>query len=272
MRGAGFIVGAFMVSVPIMNIAGSNQRVSINLSKEDPAPIENLITIDKKTDIKTGYADEEKVLPKKKVVSSCPKPSKDSSDYFYHNVGQTVAIPNLYYVPKDLMELPKNISLSHICLQKDAEVELEKMIADAKLAGFEIKVTSGFRDHDTQSEILKRWIAIRGNEAYSRIAKPGYSEHQLGLAVDVSGASIGYTSAAKKFGNSKEVEWLLKNSPNYGFIMSYPEGKEDITNYNYEPWHYRYIGIEDAQRIAESNLTITEYLVQKMEENSNIGG
>ncbi len=211
----------------------------------------------------TGYANEEAVVAKK-IVSSCPKPTIDFPDYSSMNVGQTIALPYSTYVPTDLIELPKTAALNAgLCLKKEAAAKLEGMIAEAKRAGLSIRATSAFRSFDTQSAILNKWVLIRGDEAYTRVAKPGYSEHQLGVTVDVSGSSIDYISAAERFGNSPEVIWLKENAFSYGFVMSYPKGKEAITGYIYEPWHYRYVGVADATEIKNQNITLTEFLAQK---------
>lgn len=89
-------------------------------------------------------------------------------------------------------------------------------------------------------------------------AVPGHSEHETGLAIDVSG-SDGKCAAEDCFGGTKEAEWLAKHAPEYGFIIRYPEGKEDITGYKYEPWHLRYVGTEISSDIAERGITLEEY-------------
>ena len=93
------------------------------------------------------------------------------------------------------------------------------------------------------------------NYALNCSAKPGHSEHQTGLAVDVEGSNNDYD----KFESSIEFNWMINNSYKYGFILRYPKGKENITGFKYEPWHYRYVGIELAKYLYKNNLTLEEY-------------
>lgn len=123
-----------------------------------------------------------------------------------------------------------------------------------------ILVSSAFRTFDTQKIILAREKKDKNPNADIAVAKPGYSEHQLGVAVDLTSTSINKKSAASVFGDTAEALWLQQHAYEYGFIESYPEGKELITGYMYEPWHYRYVGIDNAYLIHENGQTITEYL------------
>ena len=134
------------------------------------------------------------------------------------------------------------------------------MIKKAKDIGLSIKVSSGFRDYQYQENLFKNAIKNTNGNTSNAIAKPGYSEHQLGTAVDLTGKSINYVSANDLFDKTPEDKWLKENAYLYGFIQSYPKGKEDITGYKYEPWHYRYVGIKKAKEIKESGLTTTEFL------------
>lgn len=118
----------------------------------------------------------------------------------------------------------------------------------AKLEGLTILVTSSYRTYEEQSEQYDTY----GDDLAS---KPGSSEHQTGLALDVST----YNTDGSVFKDTKEYVWLIENSYKYGFILRYPEGKEDITGYNYEPWHYRYLGVELATKVHDSGLTFDEY-------------
>lgn len=190
----------------------------------------------------------------------CPKPDKEYEDYSYLDVGQTIAIPEKTYIPPDLKLLDKNITTVPICLKKDAAEAVNRMILEAKKDGYGIKVSSGFRSYSTQKIILATNIKNGNKNSNKLIAKPGYSEHQLGVAVDLTGSSIQNASATIKFKDSIEDEWLKINAINYGFIESYPEDKEDITGYMHEAWHYRYVGIENAKEIIKNNQTVNEFL------------
>ena len=137
------------------------------------------------------------------------------------------------------------------------------MFMDGKKDGLILSVTSGFRRFEVQESILKATKAWKGDEAYKSVALPGHSEHQLGVAVDLSGKSVNYASTVYTFGNVPEGKWLVENSYKYGFILSYPKGKESITGYIYEPWHFRYVGVSFAKEIFDSEKTIVEYLAEK---------
>lgn len=192
--------------------------------------------------------------------NTCPKPKKEYEDYSYLNVGQAVAIPELDYIPSDLIKLDKSISTGSICLKKETNESLKAMIDKAKEDGYILKVSSGFRSYQTQKTIFEENKKNGNKNTSIAIAKPGHSEHQLGTTVDLTSPSIGEASANKKFANTSEAIWLEKNSYLYGFIRSYPEGKEDITGYMYEPWHYRFVGLEKAKEIFESGQTLSEFL------------
>ena len=136
----------------------------------------------------------------------------------------------------------------------------EKMTEEAEKDGYIIKASSGYRSYTYQKSLLENAIENGNKNADKSIAKAGYSEHQLGTAIDLTGKSINFSTADSSFGNTEESVWLDNNSYKYGFILSYPKDKEYITGYIYEPWHYRYVGIKNAKKIKNSKLTITEFL------------
>lgn len=128
------------------------------------------------------------------------------------------------------------------------------MQADAKAAGLTIYISSGFRSYSLQEQIYNRNVALYGQSRTDTFsAKPGHSEHQTGMAFDLN-------TISGTFGNSKEGEWVRNNGYKYGFILRYPEGKESITGYQYEPWHLRFLGIDMAAKVYESGLCLEEYL------------
>lgn len=130
-----------------------------------------------------------------------------------------------------------------------------KMQAASKLENLNIYLSSGFRSYSTQDRIYNNYVARDGKVAadtYS--ARPGYSEHQSGLAFDVN--QINDT-----FNDSAEAKWLANNCYKYGFILRYPKGKEDITGYKYESWHFRYVGVDLATKLYNNGdwITLEEY-------------
>lgn len=145
---------------------------------------------------------------------------------------------------------------------------LRNMIADAKKAGYYIYVLSSYRDMDKQISLYKaevdKWISrgLKKEDAQEKagtiVAVPGTSEHHLGLAVDlVSSEHIKLDQDAEK---TKGYKWLVAHCHEYGFILRYPNGSTDITGIIYEPWHFRYVGIEAAKEIMEKEMTLEEYL------------
>ncbi len=139
-------------------------------------------------------------------------------------------------------------------LNPNALAQFNKLTEDAAKLGLSIKCSSGYRSYKDQERIYNNYVAIDGivkADTYS--ARPGHSEHQSGLAIDVN--SIDYT-----FLNTPECDWLAKNAHKYGFIIRYPLGKEAYTGYSYEPWHIRYLGVDTATAVYNSGLSLEEYL------------
>lgn len=128
------------------------------------------------------------------------------------------------------------------------------MKAAASQNGISLWIVSGFRSYQTQTSIYNRNVGLYGEETANTFsAKPGQSEHQTGLAFDIN-------STKWSFAETKEAQWLAEHCHEYGFIIRYPQGKQDITGYVYEPWHIRYVGKSLAPKIKESGLCLEEYL------------
>lgn len=127
-------------------------------------------------------------------------------------------------------------------------------------AGYEIVMTTAYRSYDFQEALYNNYVAKYGQEqAETFSAQPGKSEHQSGLAVDVSSPSVNY-QLTKDYINTKEGAWLNDNAHRFGFIIRFKKGAEDITGYMYEPWHIRYVGITAAKEIYEKDITLEEYI------------
>ena len=128
------------------------------------------------------------------------------------------------------------------------------MVAAAKKDGISLWIISGYRSYDTQEAIYNRYVNDNGQqEADTYSARPGHSEHQTGLAFDIN--EISYS-----FGETAAGKWVAENAAQYGFIIRYPQSKQHITGYIYEPWHLRYLGTELAMDVYESGLCLEEYL------------
>ena len=153
-------------------------------------------------------------------------------------------------IPKDFASNPDEEAMS----------AYRKMKEDALDDGIVINIRSGFRSHETQTTLYNNYVARDGLEKASRYsAKPGHSEHETGLAFDFTTEDTS-TSIGDWFTDTPQAKWLFENAHNYGFILRYPEGKEHITGYKYESWHYRYVGVKHSKNFDMNNLTLEEYL------------
>jgi len=143
----------------------------------------------------------------------------------------------------------------------EARAAFEQMATDAKALGFDLVAFSGFRSYEYQTTLYNNYVNRDGKEAADRYsARPGHSEHQTGLAFDVGEKSREDLWLTAEFGETPAGKWLADNAYKYGFILRYPEGKEDVTGFMYEAWHFRYLGIEKATEVKQTGLTLEEYL------------
>lgn len=144
---------------------------------------------------------------------------------------------------------------------KEARAAFDQMAADAKALGFDLVAFSGFRSYEYQTTLYNNYVNRDGKEEADRYsARPGHSEHQTGLAFDIGEQSQQHLWLTAEFGETPAGKWLADNAHNYGFILRYPEGKEDVTGFMYESWHFRYLGIEKATEVKKTGLTLEEYL------------
>ena len=145
---------------------------------------------------------------------------------------------------------------------------LKEMLTDGTNSGLNFCVASAYRSTTRQEEILNSDIEAymsKGmdyeeayNEATRQVMPPGYSEHETGLALDIVAADYQLLDDAQE--NTEENRWLRENCWKYGFILRYPKDKEDITQIDYESWHFRYVGTEAAEYIMKNNITLEEYI------------
>ncbi|MGG1575898.1 D-alanyl-D-alanine carboxypeptidase family protein [Fictibacillus sp. NRS-1165] len=144
-------------------------------------------------------------------------------------------------------------------MRKAAADALEDMFAAAKKEGINLTGVSAYRSHETQTALFNNYAKRDGYEkARMYSALPGTSEHETGLAIDVAGDG-GKCPAQDCFGDTQESKWLAEHVSDFGFIIRYPEGKESITGYKYEPWHIRYVGKSVAHKIVGKGETLEEY-------------
>ena len=169
------------------------------------------------------------------------------------------------YVPQDLvMPDVKRVS-DAVLLRQDAAAGLEGLFTAAKgEKGFDLVAVSGYRSYSTQNAIFARKVENVGRQkAMLLVAPPGCSEHQLGLAMDI-GTSRDH-SLTFAFGKTDEGMWVAENCWRFGFIIRYKDEWTDVTGYSYEPWHLRYVGVEHARRIHDSDIPF-EYYIQQLKE------
>lgn len=164
------------------------------------------------------------------------------------------------YEPSDLTIIDSKYASGTQKLRKEAQIKFEEMASDMAKENLKIYAGSTYRSYTYQKGLYDRYVKKDGfaaAETYS--ARSGYSEHQLGLAVDIVNGKWDYLSE-----NDKEYDYLVKNSYKYGFILRYPRGSEYITGYMFEDWHFRYLGVELATKVFNSGLTYDEYIARGM--------
>lgn len=196
-------------------------------------------------------------------LSSSPPSGKVSSAA----AGTAVTDKNLILVNYD-HKLPDGyqpdlISVYGVQINRGAAAAYEKMNAAAALDGISLWISSAYRSSEKQEELFQEEIAGYSEsysspgeaEAYAEksVARPGYSEHATGLAMDLNGVR-------DDFDNTPAFQWLSEHAQDYGFVLRYPKDKQEVTKIKYEPWHYRYVGVENAKAMKEKNLCLEEYL------------
>lgn len=164
------------------------------------------------------------------------------------------------YEPDDLVRLGEGYSNSTApMLRREVAEAFVKMADAARSEGLVLMNISGYRSYSLQEWLYNNYAAQDGYElADTYSSRPGYSEHQAGLATDINSVEV-------SFANTAEFRWLKDHAAEYGFILRYPDGLEYITGFSYEPWHYRYVGVEAAQQIVSEGLTFDEYYAYYVE-------
>lgn len=167
------------------------------------------------------------------------------------------------YEPNDLVIPKVSFSFSGDSpkkkLRKEAAEALESLFGAASEAKIDLKVVSAYRSYATQKSLFSYYVNQHGEAEAARFsARPGQSEHQTGLSLDVSSASVGY-GLEESYGETKEGKWLVAHAAEHGFIIRYPKDKENVTGYTYEPWHIRYVGEEVAKHVMDKGITLEEF-------------
>ena len=173
------------------------------------------------------------------------------------------------YVPKDL----SYINVENVCpnddakkLRSEAAASLKELFDKALSNGLRLYACSGYRSYERQKQINEYFLKLDGQTEDDRYSsKPGTSEHQTGLCMDITCEDVGF-KLRRCFEDTAEGRFILKHAYEYGFAVRYPKGKESITGYIYEPWHIRYLGKETALKLYQSGLTYDEYYLKNLTE------
>jgi D-alanyl-D-alanine carboxypeptidase len=160
-------------------------------------------------------------------------------------------VPN---VPLTMDSATENMKLS-----SEIKTSIERLFEQAGKQGIKLRLGSGYRSADTQETLYESYVSEQGQpQADKYSARPGYSEHQTGLAADIV-SNDNYCYLQECWANTPEGKWLASNAHKFGYIVRYLKGKQSITGYNYEPWHIRFVGVDTATKIYNSGKTMEEY-------------
>ena len=290
----GSLLGLFIITIGIslsknMTISGESRQDSVGkpLSSQSfnqtnqAAIVANLDQLAKEKLLEEERLAEEKRQEEERLAEEKrleQQPAKlDLESSFYENVitvsngdSKLVLVNKNYaldssYAPSDLV-LPNVLALGHeqnktIYLREEASQHLEQLFSAAEQeAGLIFLARSGYRSYETQVSLYQRYVDQNGQEAADRFsARAGHSEHQTGLAIDVTADSVN-GQLTTEFGKTAEGIWLKDNAHRFGYIIRYLEGRESETGYQYEPWHIRYVGVEAATEIYQNNWILEQYL------------
>lgn len=195
--------------------------------------------------------------PEPKTTQKIPsqQPSFDKTRYSINDP------ESLWVVVNKKRPLPHGYAPSDFSgvLRKEAKINLDNLVANARTNGVAPKVISGYRSQSAQASLYSSYVVSDGQanaDTYS--ARPRHSEHQTGLAVDL-GNSSGKCNLEICFENTAEGEWIKLHAQEYGFIIRYPDKKTTITGYQYEPWHLRYVGVDLAKELHKTSQTMEEF-------------
>lgn len=174
---------------------------------------------------------------------------------------------SIEYIPENLVEVANpyykssfgNCKLEMVDFVRDA---FNALVSSAQKSGFTLYADSAFRPAWYQQKVLEFYINGMGEKAYEKVALPGTSEHQLGLAIDLASLENG-TYIDELTEEMPVTKWIHANCAKFGFILRYPKGKENITGYAYEPWHIRFVGRDLAEELTANNLTLEEYKLKR---------
>ncbi|MBU5675201.1 M15 family metallopeptidase [Alkaliphilus sp. MSJ-5] len=253
--------------------------VAGGIAEEDNGVINDNIPDDKDNEISDIDNNEEKGStenPKNENINKNPQGGKDGGDVIKSNEKQLIenvddiliVINKKRYLDSDYK--PNDLVVPNVKFSFDGEHEkkymrqeaasaLEELFNQAKEEGIYLYAVSGYRSYSTQERLFKNRANRVGEEEANKLsARPGESEHQTGLAMDITSQSAKF-DLIEEFGDTEEGKWLKDNAHKFGFIIRYLKEKTDITGYSYEPWHIRYVGKDVAKKIYNEGITLEEY-------------
>ena len=191
---------------------------------------------------------------------------KPLSSEFTDQNSLLVYVSQAHPLPSDFV--PASLGTPHLPstgavveIQEEAGKKAQEMLAQAKREGYELFVSAGYRSYKNQEELYNNRVSLVGEQKASlTVEKAGCSEHQIGLAIDITDDPTG-TVLNEEFEKKECAQWLFEHAHEYGFILRYPKNKEKITGLSYQPWHYRYVGVDTATAMYEKdpNITFEEY-------------
>lgn len=190
------------------------------------------------------------------VQGSCPTApiAEDHIPIFTVRITKTKPLP-LTFIPETLVEFVNPVTGDVSCLDETTATAFHQLVTAASLEGFTISLTSAFRSSSDQEYLYNHYGPTQNTGTYDRVALPGHSEHQTGTAVDIAITESGTYYSGYNLESSRGWHWLVQNASSYGFVMSYPKHMEHLTGYNFEPWHWRFVGKDNAVLLSVLNHT-----------------
>ena len=275
-----FIISLIVISIGIFNginlvnnKSNKESKQVINKTSSKKKKLEKLNNINKKIsyfneenlDSYIAYKEKNKDLNDKQIIKNV---NMNLDKKFYENPKEAInqntelVLVNKYnylkedFIPENLQSINSNYALGNMKLVSYAKEAFEKLSHAAKQEKLNIIAMSTYRSYNYQVNLYNRYVENDGKEAADTYSgRPGHSEHQTGLAVDVYNIKETYTN----FENTKEFTWMQEHAHEYGFILRFPKDKVNETGYQYESWHYRYVGKEIAKYIKDNKISFEEY-------------
>lgn len=251
-----FLLGLSLLFLGLLSLGGSSKKLE-NLTPTVTKTVKNRSTTTSAT-LSSFLQIEEKILAAESVNANFIITTDKGNDLLVL-VNKKIRLP-ANFIPANLVSLNSLVSsAAGSQMTGEAANALKNMFDASKTEGLNLTVVSAYRSYLQQQNLFNGYVSsagLRSAETFS--ARPGHSQHQLGTTADLG--AVGKQTLSDSFGQTLEGKWLEANSYKFGFVLSYPKGKEAITGYIYEPWHFRYIGVENAFKVKESGLILEEYL------------